>query len=193
MAFWLKIYPSLVTAPYFLSIGWPFWLDCSNILVKHMLSCASLCIVFSIRYAHSCVVYCIVRASSLLSHRVHSYIRCAHIRVHSYYLCSAVLRYVLSTRTAVLNTIVHDSLHSSALKCVLTINRYAHIVQDWPNLAWPKCIVTWMDLKVHHDVPMNGPKGPSCVWSKAPIGCKKYPAVAGYLIKMEQSSTKDWP
>jgi hypothetical protein len=21
------------------------------------------------------------------------------------------------------------------------------------------------------------------VWSKAPIGCKKYPAVAGYLIK----------
>jgi hypothetical protein len=29
--------------------------------------------------------------------------------------------------------------------------------------------------------------------AKAPIGCKKYPAVAGYLIKMEQSSTKDWP
>jgi hypothetical protein len=28
------------------------------------------------------------------------------------------------------------------------------------------------------------------VWSKAPIGCKKYPAVAGYLMKMEQSSTK---
>jgi hypothetical protein len=47
-----------------------------------------------------------------------------------------------------------------------------------------------MDLKVHHDVPMNGPKGPSCVWSKAPIGCKKYPAVAGYFMKMEQSSTK---
>jgi hypothetical protein len=22
---------------------------------------------------------------------------------------------------------------------------------------------------------------------------KKYPAVAGYLMKMEQSSTKDWP
>jgi hypothetical protein len=40
-----------------------------------------------------------------------------------------------------------------------------------------------MDLKVHHDVPMNGPKGPSCVWSKAPIWCKKYPAVAGYFIK----------
>jgi hypothetical protein len=40
-----------------------------------------------------------------------------------------------------------------------------------------------MDLKVHHDVPMNGPKGPSCVWSKAPIWVKKYPAVAGYLIK----------
>jgi nitrous oxide reductase accessory protein NosL len=37
---------------------------------------------------------------------------------------------------------------------------------------------------------MNGPKGPSCVWSKAPIWCKKYPAVAGYLMKMEQSSTK---
>jgi hypothetical protein len=49
----------------------------------------------------------------------------------------------------------------------------------------------WMDLKVHHDVPMNGPKGPSCVWSKAPIGCKKYPAVAGYFMKMEQSSTKE--
>jgi hypothetical protein len=47
-----------------------------------------------------------------------------------------------------------------------------------------------MDLKVHHDVPMNGPKGPSCVWSKAPIWCKKYPAVAGYFMKMEQSSTK---
>jgi hypothetical protein len=28
-----------------------------------------------------------------------------------------------------------------------------------------------MDLKVHH------------VWSKAPIRCKKYPAVAGYFIK----------
>jgi hypothetical protein len=40
---------------------------------------------------------------------------------------------------------------------------------------------------------MNGPKGPSCVWSKAPIGCKKYPAVAGYLMKMEQSSTKRTP
>jgi hypothetical protein len=39
-------------------------------------------------------------------------------------------------------------------------------------------------------VPMNGPKGPSCVWSKAPIWCKKYPAVAGYFMKMEQSSTK---
>jgi hypothetical protein len=37
---------------------------------------------------------------------------------------------------------------------------------------------------------MNGPKGPSCVWSKAPILSKKYPAVAGYLMKMEQSSTK---
>jgi hypothetical protein len=50
-----------------------------------------------------------------------------------------------------------------------------------------------MDLKVHHDVPMNGPKGPSCVWSKAPICCKKYPAVAGYFMKMEQSSTKRMP
>jgi hypothetical protein len=29
----------------------------------------------------------------------------------------------------------------------------------------------------------------TCVWSKAPFGIKKYPAVAGYLIKMEQSST----
>jgi hypothetical protein len=31
------------------------------------------------------------------------------------------------------------------------------------------------------------------VWSKAPIRCKKYPAVAGYLMKMEQSSTKRMP
>jgi hypothetical protein len=41
--------------------------------------------------------------------------------------------------------------------------------------------VTCVDLKV-----LNVPDD---VWSKAPCCCKKYPAVAGYLIKMEQSST----
>jgi hypothetical protein len=46
------------------------------------------------------------------------------------------------------------------------------------------------EAKLHHVCVMNGPKGPSCVWSKAPFGLKKYPAVAGYLMKMEQSSTK---
>jgi hypothetical protein len=47
-----------------------------------------------------------------------------------------------------------------------------------------------------HMCVMNGPKGPSCVShvrSKAPCWMKKYPAVAGYLMKMEQSSTKRMP
>ena len=33
----------------------------------------------------------------------------------------------------------------------------------------------------------------TCVRSKAPCWMKKYPAVAGYLMKMEQSSTKRMP
>jgi hypothetical protein len=42
---------------------------------------------------------------------------------------------------------------------------------------------------------MNGPKGPSCVWSKAPICCKKYPAVAGFFMKKRELAglIKDGP
>jgi hypothetical protein len=55
-----------------------------------------------------------------------------------------------------------------------------------------------VDLKVLMMCVMNGPKGPSCVWSKAPICCKKYPAVAGYFIKWtingpKRGAKKRWP
>jgi hypothetical protein len=93
-----------------------------------------------------------------------------------------LVSYVYSTLIAVAHV-------SRTLLCLFSSLRSSSCLV-W-RLDW--YIVTWMDLKVHHDVPMNGPKGPSCVWSKAPFGLKKYPAVAGYLIKMEQSSTKRMP
>jgi hypothetical protein len=163
VAFWLKIYPFLSTAHYFLvwkvgflvlfGLVWPplrfnyAQLSLHSMLrilfnysvLKHCahIRCTHIVCTYSIRSAHVYYIGC-----SLYLHRVHSIIRCTHVS------CTLLI----NTRVCSLR-----SLYSC-----------------WKRAPKRNLVSTYV-----------GPKGPGLM--------KKYPAVAGYLMKMEQSSTKDWP
>jgi hypothetical protein len=180
----------IATALYFLLVWLAFLVFGSNydcIVTPFLVLCSIVCPLC--RCTPSCThLYLIVY--SVLKH-------CAHTSCCLLVIAFALLMYYY-VPSCVHSVVALHRVHTYIWLFARSHIRCTHIVRSLyvplpMYLAWPKCIVTWMDLKVHHDVPMNGPKGPSCVWSKAPFGMKKYPAVAGYLIKMEQSSTKKNP
>jgi hypothetical protein len=103
-----------------------------------------------------------------------------------------VLLLAIAQQYIVRCTHIYCVLYLSMSVCFASLIDWHVLGQDWPNVCGMN------EAKLHHVCVMNGPKGPSCVWSKAPIRCKKYPAVAGYFIKWtingpKRGAKKRWP
>jgi hypothetical protein len=149
----------------------------------------------SIRYAHVLLLYWPRSLCSLILY----WLRAKALRTHFVLFARNSIRYahvLLLYWPRSLCSLILYWLRAKALRTHFVLFarnsiRYAHVLLlYWPRslcslILYCPClctrwssygdIVTWMDLKVHHDVCMNGPKGPNVCGAKLLFGWKNIP------------------